>query len=70
MGFFPSNPSKVNGEAKGMTGISLNRTHTILGGSNNGKYMAVEPKIRGTPPKWMVKIMEPPIYEQMDDLGG
>ena len=26
------------------------------------------PKIRGKPPKWMVKIMENPI--KMDDLGG
>ena len=30
-------------------------------------YMGVEPKIRGKPPKWMVKIMENPI--KMDDLG-
>ena len=30
--------------------------------------MGVEPKIGGTPPKSMVKIMENPI--NMDDLGG
>ena len=30
--------------------------------------MGVNPKIRGKPPKWMVKIMENPI--KMDDLGG
>ena len=30
--------------------------------------MGVEPKIGGTPPKWMVKIMENPI--KIDDLGG
>ena len=29
--------------------------------------MRVEPKIGGTPPKWMVKIMENPI--KMDNLG-
>ena len=29
--------------------------------------MGVEPKKRGKPPKWMVKIMETPI--KMDDLG-
>ena len=31
------------------------------------KYMGVEPKIGGKPPKWMVFIMENPI--EMDDLG-
>ena len=31
-------------------------------------YMWVFPKIGGTPPKWMVKIMENPT--KMDDLGG
>ena len=30
--------------------------------------MGVEPKMGGTLPKWMVKIMENPI--KMDDLGG
>ena len=30
--------------------------------------MGVEPKIGGTPPKWMVYFMENPII--MDDLGG
>ena len=33
-------------------------------------HMDVEPKIGGClPPKWMVKIMVPKPYEQMDDLG-
>ena len=30
----------------------------------------VFPKNRGGPPKWMVKIMVPKPYVQMDDLGG
>ena len=33
-----------------------------------GRYLGVNPKIGGKPPKWMVYFMENP-YEQVDDLG-
>ena len=43
-------------------------THLLLfNKEKQRRYVGVEPKIGGKPPKWMVYNGKP--YEQMDDLG-
>ena len=54
----------------GGIGSTVGRDATATEGGSNGLkhrgvYMGVEPKIGGKTPKWMVKIMENPIFQWM-----